>query len=91
MRWGVVDLGAVSRRLATARPIWVNGVRSLSVGDSAEIRRRFTAEDVANFARLSGDDNPIHLDAEYAKNSIFGRCVLCSVLRLMLLTPMISL
>lgn len=30
-----------------------------------------TMEDIKNFSQLSGDENPVHLDAEYAKNTIF--------------------
>ncbi len=39
---------------------------SLSVGDTFELTRIITQEDVRLFAQVSGDDNPIHLDAEYA-------------------------
>jgi acyl dehydratase len=31
----------------------------------------FSNEDVVGFAKVSGDANPIHLDEEYAKNTIF--------------------
>ncbi len=46
----------------------------------------FTQEDFDRFARLSGDDNPIHTDPEFAARTRFGRTVahgllLCSVLR----------
>jgi 3-hydroxybutyryl-CoA dehydratase len=34
---------------------------------------QITDELVINFAKLSGDNNPIHLDEDYAKNSIFGK------------------
>lgn len=36
----------------------------------------FNQNDVINFAKASGDDNPIHLDEEYAKTSIFKRRIL---------------
>lgn len=36
----------------------------------------FTQEDVIKFANASGDYNPIHLDQEYAKNSIFKRTII---------------
>lgn len=46
----------------------------------------FSQADFDNFARLSGDNNPIHTDPEFSANTRFGRTVahgllLCSVLR----------
>jgi acyl dehydratase len=34
-----------------------------------------TAEEIMAFARLSGDDNPMHTDPEYAKTHMFGQQV----------------
>ncbi len=42
-------------------------------GQSASITRHVTAEDVEAFARVSGDVNPVHLDAEYAAHTRFGK------------------
>jgi acyl dehydratase len=36
-------------------------------------RRRVTQDDFDRFARISGDDNPIHVDAEFAAHTRFGR------------------
>lgn len=45
-----------------------------TVGDTAEsAARTITEADLVNFAGLSGDFNPIHVDAEYARSSIFGQ------------------
>ena len=44
-----------------------------SLGYRAERTRTFTEDDVAEYAELSGDLNPIHLDDEYAAKSRFGR------------------
>ena len=49
-------------------------------------QRTFTQADFDAFAALSGDNNPIHVDHEFAANSRFGRTVshgvlLCSVIR----------
>lgn len=35
-------------------------------------RRTITETDVVTFAAFSGDHNPIHTDAEYAKTTIYG-------------------
>ena len=53
---------------------------SLQVGDSFSASRVITAADVQGFADVTGDDNPIHLDAEYAKHSRFGEPVAHGVL-----------
>ena len=42
-------------------------------GQYYEKKKKVTQEDVLKFAELSGDFNPIHVDEEYAKNSIFGQ------------------
>jgi acyl dehydratase len=34
--------------------------------------RIITEEDIDQFARLSGDNNPIHTDSEFAKTTIYG-------------------
>jgi acyl dehydratase len=49
-------------------------------GDRATVDHAFTTEDVAAFARLSGDTNPIHLDAEAARDAGFDREVVHGVL-----------
>jgi hypothetical protein len=43
----------------------------LKVGQIFSLRRAFTADDVASFARLSEDANPIHLDAAAARAAGF--------------------
>jgi acyl dehydratase len=43
------------------------------IGQSASLVKRITAQDVRQFAELSLDANPIHLDEEYAKTTRFGR------------------
>lgn len=46
-------------------------IDQLAVGDSASVTRTFTREDVEAFARISGDDNPAHVDDDYV--GITGR------------------
>lgn len=46
---------------------------SLKVGDSASRTKTITDADVQDFARASGDTNPVHLDEEYAATTRFGK------------------
>src|SRR5471032_998401 len=41
----------------------------IALGDSASITRTLSADDIALFAVMSGDDNPQHLDPEFAASS----------------------
>lgn len=50
------------------------------VGQEAEASRCFTMEDVRQFAGLTGDDNPLHVDEEYAGRARFGRCIVHGIL-----------
>ena len=55
-------------------------------GQQTSLVRSFSQSDFDEFARLSGDDNLIHTDAEFSAKTRFGRPVahgllLCSVLR----------
>jgi 3-hydroxybutyryl-CoA dehydratase len=43
----------------------------LAVGMSASITRTMTDEDIRHFADATGDTNPIHLDEEFAKGTMF--------------------
>jgi acyl dehydratase len=45
------------------------------VGDSAEMSRTISDDDIALFSRISGDYNPLHYDAEAARASRFGEIV----------------
>jgi 3-hydroxybutyryl-CoA dehydratase len=46
---------------------------SFSVGETCSLTRSVGAEDVEMFARVSGDDNPVHLDEVYAAGTRFKK------------------
>jgi acyl dehydratase len=46
-----------------------------AVGERATWSRTITADDVEAFARISGDRNPLHFDAEFAAATRVGRLV----------------
>ena len=44
-------------------------------GDTIFVERALTQDDFNAFAKLSGDDNPIHVDPEFSAQTRFGRTV----------------
>ncbi|MEE9446878.1 MAG: MaoC family dehydratase [Arenicellales bacterium] len=46
-------------------------LEDLSIGMSDAYTRTITDEDIQLFAQVSGDNNPMHLDDEYAANTPF--------------------
>lgn len=46
-------------------------IDSIVVGDSAQLTRRVTDADVAEFVDAVGDYNPVHSDREYAASTVF--------------------
>ncbi|WP_166827646.1 MaoC family dehydratase [Brevibacterium limosum] len=49
--------------------------KKLVVGQTAELTREVTANDIEKFTDISGDRNPIHYDEQAAKQSKFGEIV----------------
>lgn len=45
----------------------------LHIGQEYRMLRKFSKEDVAQFASVSTDFNPIHVDTDYAEKSMFKR------------------
>lgn len=50
------------------------------IGQEQTAQKVFTEEDVRSFAQISGDDNPLHTDREYAQKSRFGAPVVHGIL-----------
>lgn len=49
-------------------------------GQQASITRKVTAADVETFAGISGDNNPVHLDQEFAEKSRFKKRIAHGIL-----------
>lgn len=45
----------------------------IKVGDKATLSKTITEADVMLYAGLTGDFNPVHIDEEFAKNSLFEK------------------
>lgn len=55
-------------------------ISALEIGQTASIRRSFSMKDVREFGAISGDTNPLHLDASYAQSTAFGKPVVHGML-----------
>ena len=48
---------------------------SLQIGDRESVTKQITTAVIAQFAEVSEDRNPLHLDEEFAKTTQFGQCI----------------
>lgn len=63
---------------------------SLNPGDSYKVGRVLSADDVRTFAELTGDDNPLHVDPDYAKSTRFGKPIAHGVLLLGIISKVLG-
>ncbi len=63
----------------------------LKIGQTDCLSRTITAEDVAAFARLSGDHNALHVDDEFAARTEFGQRVVHGFLNASLLSTLVGM
>jgi len=47
-------------------------MKSPTLGKVVKFEKTFSLDDVIQFAKITEDNNPVHLDESYAKNTIFG-------------------
>jgi 3-hydroxybutyryl-CoA dehydratase len=54
--------------------------KEIHIGDTARFTKTVSESDVYGFAGITGDMNPVHIDKEYAKKSIFGKQIAHGIL-----------
>jgi 3-hydroxybutyryl-CoA dehydratase len=62
----------------------------LKPGDHASLSKTITPGDVVEFARITLDTNPLHLDEEYAKQTRFGGRIVHGMLGASLISAVIG-
>ena len=62
----------------------------LSVGQTASFGKTITEADIVLFAAVTGDTNPMHLNADYAKDTIFGERIAHGMLAAGLITKVLG-
>ena len=56
----------------------------IHVGDKASLSKTISEYDVYAFAGVTGDFNPVHVNAEFAKNSLFKQRIAHGMFQLVL-------
>ena len=62
----------------------------IKVGDVAQINKVFDKASVLEYAKLTGDYNPVHFDENYAKKTIFKRPIVHGPYVLTLVTTLFA-
>lgn len=68
----------------------MNTFESLQLGDSCKVKRYVSTQDVRTFADLTGDDNPLHVDPDYARDTRFGKPIAHGVLLLGIISKVLG-
>lgn len=64
---------------------------SLTVGDSASCVHIVSPDIVRDFARITGDNNPLHTDSEYATGTHHGKIVVHGMLTASFLSELVGM
>lgn len=62
-------------------------IEDIKIGDEASFAKTIAEGDIYLFAGITGDFNPIHVDEEYAKTTMFGKRIAHGGLVLGLIAP----
>ncbi|WP_112321227.1 MaoC family dehydratase [Oceanibium sediminis] len=71
-------------------PVGTICIEDLEIGTTRSISKSITDADIAAFASLSMDHNPVHLDEDYARETIFGGRIAHGMLTAALISAVIG-
>ncbi len=63
---------------------------TLEIGQKATRTKTISAEEVETFARITGDNNPVHLDEAYAATTQFGKRIAHGMLTAGLISALLA-
>lgn len=63
----------------------------IKIGDEYSETFSYTQEDVITFSELSGDKNPIHLDADFAATTMFKKPIIHGILGASVLSKILGM
>ena len=65
-------------------------IEDLRLNQTEEFEKKITEKDINAFAKLSGDDNPVHTNSDFAKKTIFKQKVAHGFLSASLISMLIA-
>jgi len=65
-------------------------ISEISIGDNASFTKTISETDIYLFAGISGDFNPMHVNEEFAKKTMFGRRIAHGAIATSLIAPVLG-
>ena len=63
----------------------------LKVGQKASLQKKITEADLSNFVAITGDKNPLHVDALFAEQTFFGQRIAHGMLSASLFSTLVGM
>ena len=63
----------------------------LKVGQTASLTKTITEEDLNHFIAITGDENPLHIDESFAKQTFFGQRIAHGMLSASLFSTLVGM
>lgn len=65
-------------------------IEDIEIGQSASFEKILGRNEVDTYADLTGDTNPVHMNEDYAKTTMFGQCIAHGMLTASLITNVLG-
>lgn len=63
----------------------------LKVGQTASLQKTITEQDLDFFIQITGDENPLHVDADFARQTFFGQRIAHGMLSAALFSTLVGM